>query len=231
MNHLLLNLYSSKWDKLCSAIKSINEDDSLEIKPTNPLLLFIEKEEEYQKADIRVVIFGQETNSWFKGFNTDIIPILDCYKKFYNGGECWSYGGQFWNGFSKFYTMLDEKFPNKKIRYIWNNIVKIGKQDEKGFPPDYIYDVERNHFSIIKDELKILNPNIVLFLTGPNYDNVISDNFGQLSYTALPPFDSRWLAKVSISETDFAFRTYHPNFLWRNNIDSFFQTIINEIKL
>lgn len=230
MNKELLELYSSKWDKLCPAIKSINDDDSLEIKPTNPLLVFIDKEEEYRNADIRVVIYGQETNGWYEDFKTDINPVLDCYDKFYNGGQCWNYGGQFWNGVSKFWTMLEEKFPNKKIRYVWNNIVKIGKSDEKGFPPDYIYEVERNHFSIIKDELKILKPNIILFLTGPNYDSVIADNFGQLSYTALPPFDSRWLSRVSLSGTDFAFRTYHPNFLWRNNIDSFFRTIIDEIK-
>ena len=230
MNNQLLTLYSSKWDKLCPAIKLINEDDSLEIKPTNPLLVFVDKEEEYLNADIRVIIYGQETNGWFGGFNTDINFILDCYNKFYNSGKCWNYGGQFWNGFRKFWTMLEEKFPNKKIRYIWDNIVKIGKSDGKGFPPDYIYEVERNHFSIIKDELKILKPNIVLFFTGPNYDRFIADNFGQLSYTALSSFNSRQLAKISLSGTDFAFRTYHPNYLWRNDIDSFFRVILNEIK-
>lgn len=238
MNKQLFDLYSSKWGELCSALKPILEDDNLETNPTNPLLLYIDNEEDFKNADIRVMIFGQETNGWFEdadglfsGENSDLQPILDCYNRFYNSGQCWSYGGQFWNGFSKFWTMLEEKFPNKKIRYIWNNIVKIGNSDKKGFPPDSIYEIERKHFSVIKDELQIIKPNIVLFLTGPNYDTVITDNFGQLNYSALLPFESRGLSKVSLSGSDFAFRTYHPNYLWRNDIDSFFKTIITEIKL
>ncbi|WP_288007519.1 hypothetical protein [Thermonema sp.] len=180
---------------------------------------YIDKENEWQNADIRVMIFGQETNDW-GDFNTDIDltdgasihkhikPILDYDDKFYNGGECWSYGGQFWNGFSKFRTMFEEKFSNKKIKYIWNNIVKIGKSGEKGFPPGYIiYETERKHFSVIKDELQIIKPNVVLFLTGPNYDGVVTDNFRQLKYTALSPFSARELSKVRLSET--AQRIYH----------------------
>jgi hypothetical protein len=233
MNKQLYELYSSKWSGLSSAIKQIIEDDNLDIKPTSPLLIYIDKEEEFQNADIRVMIYGQETNGWFEGFYSDIKPILDCYDNFFNGGECWNYGGHFWNGVKKFRTMLEKKYQNnKKIRYIWNNIVKIGKSDQKGFPPDYIYEVERNHFSVIKDELQIIKPNVVLFLTGPFYDSVIADNFGQLKYTALSPFSNRELSRVELSGIDFAFRTYHPNFLWHKGlIDSFFERIINEIKL
>lgn len=235
MNKQLYELYSSKWNELCTAFKPILEDEDLESWPTNPLLIQIDNEDEFKNADIRVMIFGQETNGWFDGSMTanvdsNLPPILNCYNKFYNGGECWSYGGQFWNGFSKFWTMLEAKYPNKKIRYVWNNIVKIGKSENKGFPPDYIYEVERTHFAVIKDELQIIKPNVVLFLTGPNYDNIISDNFGQLTYSEIPSFSQRQLSKVSLPGVDYAFRTYHPNYLWRNNIESYFNSIINEIK-
>lgn len=228
MNDKLLQLYSSKWDSLRSALNKINDDDELDIKPTNPLLIYIDKENDFESADIRVMIYGQETNTWYEDFNNDIKPILDCYDKFYNGGQCWTYGGQFWNGFSKFWKMLEEKYPDKKIRFVWNNIVKIGKSDDKGFPPDYIYEVERNHFSVINDELQIIKPNLVLFLSGPNYDSIIADNFGQIKYEALAPYSERWLSQVQIPNVDFAFRTYHPNFLWRNDIESFFRTIIDK---
>ena len=30
---------------------------------------------------------------------------------------------------------------------------------------------------------------------------------------------------------DFTFRTYHPNYLWRNDIDSYFNAIIKEINI
>lgn len=232
MNSELQKLYFSKWDGLCASIKPILEDKDLVMKPTNPLLLYLDNEDELISADFRVMIFGQETNRWYGEFNTDNIKLsLDSYDKFFNHGRCWRKGGQYWNGVRRFLNMLQEKFPDKKIRHIWNNIVKIGNHANKGFPPDYIYEIEREFFSVIKDELQIIKPNVVLFLTGPNYDSVIVDNFGQLRYTALSPFSERRLSKVEISGIDFAFRTYHPNFLWRNDIDSFFQTIINEIKL
>lgn len=231
MNSKLLDLYNSKWDKLCLAMKPILEDQTLEIKPTCPLLLSV-NDNDYNSGDIRLVVYGQETNSWYSEFHNGIEPIVECYEEFFTNGECWSYGGQFWNGVNRFIELLQEKYPNKKISLIWNNIVKIGKFDDKGFPPDYIYEVEREHFSVIKDELKILKPTIVLFLTGPNYDSVIADNFGNLTYSKLPTdYSEREIAKIGLTGVPFAFRTYHPNYLWRNNINGYFQTIIDKINI
>lgn len=116
-------------------------------------------------------------------------------------------------------------------KVLWNNIVKVGKHGDKGFPPDYIYEIERDHFNVITEELNILKPNIVLFFTGPNYDSVIADNFGEIEYKAIEPFSQRELAKLKLFDIPFVFRTYHPNFLWRNDIDSYFDTILNNINI
>ena len=70
-----------------------------------------------------------------------------------------------------------------------------------------------------------------MFFTGPNYDSIVHDNFGKLEKQALAPFSERQISKIKLDGVDFAFRTYHPNYLWRNDIDSYFDTIINEIKL
>ena len=64
MNAKLLELYSSKWEKLNSEIAKLNKDKSIDIKPTNPLLIFVKNEEEFINADIRLMIFGQETNPY-----------------------------------------------------------------------------------------------------------------------------------------------------------------------
>ena len=231
MNNSLLDLYDSKWDALCSAMQPILDDNSLEIKPTCPLLLTVPNAEEFETADIRIMVYGQETNSWYNEFHPNNQPIIECYDNFFNRGECWSYGGQFWNGVSRFISLLEEKYPDKSIKLLWNNIVKIGKYDEKGFPPDYIYEVERNHFSVIKDELEIIKPNVVLFLSGPNYDSVLEDNFGQIELQPMSPYSQRQLAKVKIDGIEMVFRTYHPNYLWRNNIDDYFNKIVGQINL
>jgi hypothetical protein len=231
MNKKLLNLYESNWEKLSASMRDILNDEQLEEKPTNPLLLYI-NEEEYKAADIKIMVYGQETNDWEGPFQNYIEKTTTYYDEFLNQGECWNYGGQFWNGVSRFISLLQEKYPNKKISLVWNNLVKIGKCNEKGFPPDYIYEAERNSFHVAKDELKILQPSIVLFLTGPNYDSVIHDNFGALHFSKLPSnFSERALAKVTMLGIPFAFRTYHPNYLWRNDINAYFNAIIDKINI
>jgi hypothetical protein len=239
MNNRLFELYSSKWDKLCTAMQPVIE--TKEVKPTNPLLLYMqgrtEGGEDYSEADIRVMVFGQETNGWWTSLPktnsfANIEMLIDKYDEGFNTDGIFLLKTPFWKGFDKFRKMLGEKYPGKKIRYVWNNIVKIGKADGKGCTPDYIYNIEREHFSIIAEEVKIINPNVILFLTGPKYDNKIADNFEQLQYSAISPFSENELAELSIPDVDFAFRMYHPNyFRYRNDIsmDSFFNAIIQNI--
>ena len=89
MNEALLNLYSSKWEDLTAATTSILEDETLDIKPANPLILYIDEEEEYKSADIRLMIFGQETNSWYDERGATIEAVQTLYDGFFNEGECW----------------------------------------------------------------------------------------------------------------------------------------------
>lgn len=229
MNEKLMELYSSKWNNLMNGLNSIYEDDNLLIKPTNPLLIKIQSGIDYDSADFRLMIFGQETNGWYEEDDT-IEGVLKGYSDFLKDDYCFKYGGHFWNGISRFNSLLSSKFPDKNFQVIWNNIVKIGKSDGKGMPPDYIYSVERERFSVIRDELSILKPNFILFLTGPYYDWVIEDNFGQLKFESILPYTSRQMSKLEIGGIP-AIRTYHPNYLWRNDINSFFNTILNEIRI
>ena len=99
MNKKLLNLYQSKWKMLSATMQDILSDEQLDEKPTNPLLLSI-NEEEYQAADIKIMVYGQETNDWEGSFQNEIEKTLTYYDEFLNQGECWNYGGQFWNGVS-----------------------------------------------------------------------------------------------------------------------------------
>lgn len=230
MNNSLKQLYNSKWTEYYNELQKIWKGDKFVKKPTNPLLLKIDNETDFKKAEIRIMIFGQETNGWYEN-SDDLESIINAYQEFFGTDYCYSYGGQFWNGVNRFRSMLQEKYPDKKIRLVWNNLVKTGKSDGRGMPPDYIYQIERYNFEVIKEELKIVNPNVVLFLSGPNYDKIIKDNFGALKYEPLAPFSERQLSKIAFDSVDFCFRTYHPNYLWRNNINSYFDRILKEINI
>ena len=117
----------------------------------------------------------------------------------------------------------------KKSSFIWNNIIKAGKQG-KGRPHNEILEIERKYFNVIKKEIEIINPNIIIFFTGPYYDDVLKKVFPEIKISKIDNFPERRLAKISVSSNCIAYRTYHPNFLWRNNIDRYINTIIADIK-
>lgn len=229
MNKKLFELYASRWDSLMNAYSKIYNDNNLLLKPTNPLLIKVRNEEDYASADIRLMVFGQETNNWYER-NNSIADVWEKYAEFFNAGRCYKKGGQFWNGVKRFEERISKKLPDKRIRLIWNNIVKIGKSNKKGLPPDYIYKLERKHFSVIEDEIRIIEPNFLMFFTGPFYDNKIEDNFGKINTVRVSPYSSRQVASFKIGNIS-AIRTYHPNYLWRNNIDAYFDAIIDEIRI
>ncbi|GHT15408.1 hypothetical protein AGMMS4956_15280 [Bacteroidia bacterium] len=232
INDQLYTLYEDNWDELIEELQDVAENQP-DPQPTNPYLLYIDKEEEFKNADIRVMVFGQETNDWEGAPDKTIEHLSKVYNDFFNLGGCWKYGKPYWNGVKKFKTLLENKYPNKKIRFVANNIVKIGVQ-ERGYgrPDSYIYDVERRYFSVIQEEIRIIKPNVIVFFTGPDRDNDILDNFGEVSYTDMLPFTQKQLAKVAIPKVAFAFRTYHPMSLQLQKLtEPYFNAIINAIKL
>jgi len=229
LNSELLSLYKSNWDKLSNELIEIKNSNS-DTNPTNPLLIRIGDEKKYQEADLRVMIFGQETNDWGNDFQNDIEYIQSIYDGFFTTKHCFSYAGQFWNGISRFLKKLDEKNKEKPIEFIWNNVVKIGKSGGKGMPPEYIYQIEKNHFSILSKEIEILKPNIVLFLSGPYRDYILRNQFENIEFESIENYGLKQLAKVKLENVEYAFRTYHPNYLWRVGINNYFDTIIDEIK-
>jgi hypothetical protein len=227
LNKQLKELYASKWDVVIAALLEIeNVEESM--KPTNPYLLYIKDEDEWINADFRVMIFGQQTNNWHDSPCKNIEDVLKKYDVFFNDGSQ-SYGGQFWNGFYRFKDMLNKKYPDKKTCFLSNNIVKIEKRGKKGHQTSNVRDVEDKYFHVIPDEIRILQPNVLLFVTGPFYDNCVKKNFNGVVYSSIEPYKERQLAKLSIPDIDFAFRTYHPNYLWRTGINRYFDTIISQI--
>ncbi|WP_123956632.1 hypothetical protein [Chryseobacterium mucoviscidosis] len=112
MNENLKKLYEDNWSIFSQKLIGIINDEGKENKPTNPLLLFVD-EKKYKNADIKIMIFGQETNDWEGDFQNNPNLSLETYNDFYNSNDCFGYAGQFWNGYNRFLTLLSNKYPNK----------------------------------------------------------------------------------------------------------------------
>ena len=83
----------------------------------------------------------------------------------------------------------------------------------------------------MQSEVNILKPDIILFLSGPYYDNILKEQFENIKYKNVNGFTKRQLAKLKMDNVDYSFRTYHPNYLYRNDINKYFDAIIEMIKI
>lgn len=234
----LKELYAGMWDGLKDELGKIVGDKEENVKPAYPFLLSLAhwengrpNENWYVDADVKVMIFGQETNGWSgeaDDFGTPPSPIFNAevtmeaimavYEDFYSShyrGNGFRYNGNrygtFHHGASRLMDLINVKFSGKRVSFLWNNVVKIGKASGAGFCGEKIYGVERMYFPVIKEEIKILKPDLIIFLTG-SYDERLQDSLGNISFGALGEFSGQEVAKVVLPGIDIpAFRTYHPS--------------------
>ncbi len=238
LHEQLKALYASRWEELCNALQTMVCNGRTDVKPAYPFLLSLARwegnrptERWYVDADLKVMVFGQETNSWVgknDDFGTPPSPIFssdvsmeavmgiyeDFYASYYHDGT-FSYNGPrygtFHYGFNRFVSLLNTAFPDKRIAYVWNNLVKVGKSQGTGFCGSDIYALERAHFSVVREEVNILNPDLLLFLTG-TYDERIHDNWRDAQFSALSSYAVNEAAQVVSSEISIpAYRTNHPS--------------------
>jgi hypothetical protein len=181
------------------------------------------------------MVFGQETNDWdgaYRGvdkFNSEADRadwLKGIYDGFFTSKYCFSYGGQFWNCVSKLVNSIEDK-TGKTVGLLWNNIVKIGKNGDKGRPEDSIIDWQKPALDFIIDEIKAAQPDIVIFFTGPNYDDLLQAIFKDITFNSISTRSTRELSIVTSDSLPLrSIRTYHPNFLWRNDFDGYLDDIL-----
>lgn len=243
-NQLLKELYAAKYDACYRAIKNYNDEIWAEMqagdnsrekeRATNPLLIQID--ESYLNSDIRVMLFGQETNGWLNyikdregEFAQDPNTAYYLYNDYYNWfqkGIGNSNTSPFWQGFIR----LKDHISKGKAGMVWNNISKIGKI-EAGHNGD-IYQIGLEKFNVIKEEIDILKPDVLVFFSGPYYDGEIKNVLGGFGQEGIKnDVEPRELAKLSFDDIDvkLALRTYHPGYLWRSKKREYVDFIAEQI--
>ncbi len=182
INQDLKALYAKYWNQLeIKANDIIKNENVITNQPVNPLLLKVD-EKEYEISNLKVMIFGQETWGWSGKFGKSIEDGMNLYESFYikEGFYKGRSKSAFWQGFDFFKNEISKQHSNKKIIYVWNNISKIGRFNSKGVTPS-IRELERKYFPVINEEINILKPDIVVFLTG-NRNNDIKFHFPDVDF-------------------------------------------------
>ena len=228
INNRLREVYMENWSGLIEHGSKITGPVA-----ANPMLLSF-NEKSYAEADMRVMICGQETWGW-DNFGASIETSMAKYDRFFIQQEFYSgYGiSAYWKAFRFFESKLRGFYQGQNIQFIYQNLSKIGRNDGKTGVTDQIRSLERQHFPVFKQELQILRPDFVLFLTGPNRDHDIRFHYPDLVFSHAG--DERILRKrawVTSSELPCAaLRLYHPNYFkaWSNCYKSEALALITQI--
>ncbi len=224
INQELAEYYSLKWRKLCSVL----DENELKGYEYNPLLLGVNNPNDFEKADVKVMLFGQDMSlgDWYK-YDRNAQVLKECMlsiKTFDNKIGAISNGIKqtrgMGGGMNLFINKLNSNFKDKEIRYIWNDLVKIGRNIKWNNKKEILESIEDKYFNVLKDEINIIQPQVIIFFTGPqpywelrlqkkigitdeNYKNI--SNWNNIKQVALLDLD-----KTKFPSVKYAFRTYHP---------------------
>jgi hypothetical protein len=126
-------------------------------------------------------------------------------------------GTPFWS----FGYALDKKLnPDGPGRsFIWSNISRIGKAGKAGRVPNEELSFWCEH-RLLAAEVKLLSPKLVVFVTGPKYDELLKREFPGIELPLLSL--SKPISELSHPELpDLTFRSYHPAYMRRKRREEY----------
>lgn len=175
---------------------------------------FISCPKNYADLPTKWMYIGQETKGWLRLSRHSGVRELMCeYEKFNLAKDYRGASSPFWNFGHALDSRLNPSGPARS--FIWDNTARIGYKGVAGKVSD-----EHLEFwskcSLLANEVMLLSPDLILFVTGPKYDHLLEIEFPgiklgslslnqpvcRLSHPALPAL---------------SFRSYHPAFLRRKH--------------
>lgn len=204
---------------------SISQGEKRSAEFSEPFYMGILEQKEKKKF---VMIIGQETAKWGKFSDKSTIDEIQTYceefvkKQLTNeckNSEIKSDNHFFW----KFIRALDEMNDNK-YSICWNNLDKIHRRDNDKVLP-LLFDDERklnrqygnDNKSLLQREIDIVNPDIIIFLTGPRYRRSMCISFGidLKSLDKIKPNKENETVEIGelLGIDKRVFWTYHPRYL------------------
>ncbi|MDE6341232.1 MAG: hypothetical protein K2K93_02850 [Muribaculaceae bacterium] len=259
----LVNLYGPKIPDLYSAVKPLF-DDSGAVKPALPLLIELNDDASYEKADLRVMIFGRETNNWndpvrrkafpYGTYNLDLATsddvLAEIKGRHAEGGEEYFGLGDIYHDYcyektgvrktiftrrqNQLMQQLKARLGDRKVEAVWNNVSKIGCGGTAFGrscckPTAEIREIERRHFNVVADEVKVLKPDVIFFLTGFHADQDIKEKFGLADDAFHPVKEGVFLHRIDIPGVRYAARTIHPSRQSNENLKLHFDALIDDV--
>ena len=176
--------------------------------------------EDYFDCKKKILIIGQQTNIWI-GLRESIEKRL-LYDELSKESEKFRNGtNQEATPFWQFAYLLNKEINgDNKLNFVWTNLVKIGTK--YGRPCEkYIFDkVSLTLMSVLYLEIIFIDPDVVIFLTGPDYDKYIkwfrADTGNEIIFHKVLEYEIKEFAEFGLFGRQ-CYRINHPDYLQEQN--------------
>ncbi|MEI7726737.1 MAG: hypothetical protein WCK09_16630 [Bacteroidota bacterium] len=213
----LENVYETKLRGIHEKMASYNEEH--ERKLDGPFLMS-SREELYRKAKVKILFVGQESyrlEGRNKSESYDIIPLME--NNIFVIEEDYT-NSPFWHSVFSLNEILNPDF-NDQCCFFWTNVSKYSVNGGPLTHDEHKFVVEQTH-NLLLDEINLINPDVVVFFSGPYYDDKIRCQFnGQLQFEKvkeeIPINEFARVVHPSLPKN--SFRTYHPSGGQRKHIN------------
>ena len=176
--------------------------------------------DEYLNSAIKVMIVGKATNGWFQDPSWTVKQAMEATKEFLYKDNC--AGSFFWRFSWEFESLMNGEKPFGKFNVFYSNMFRISNDAE----PKDLYrhpELVEEYLDAVQSlshEIRIASPDVLLFLTGPDYDTYLMRIFRGVRFEkASAKYSERELARlVHESLPVNTFRLYHPNYANRDKV-------------
>ena len=222
------------WNHYRTFQQSAKLPKRLAKKASPPLLLL--PHEKWGTAKSKVLIVGQETLRWqynpgelgnsgqspienlwdFLQAEDGVGAMWRLYRWYALGRAYPKQNSPFWRGF----RALSSAIGGCEDSALWTNVFKV---NVRGPVMDCkvaeISALRRAQEGLLRYEIKLLKPDVVVFLSGPRYDSTIQHDFPDVEISQFSqrlPASSVGLVRAAGLPTR-SIRTFHPEYLQRSN--------------
>jgi hypothetical protein len=217
---------------------------------SSPLLVAVS--DSWLASQFRILIVGQEVLGWnfaagryydwpfspiknFHEFKTNqdaVEALIQGYKAFdYSKYQPENARGPFWVAYR---TLRDTLEGNIDASILWTNLFRMSVDVGsviRNASSDEILILQKVQVGLLTDEISILKPKVIVFFTGPYYDNALAQEFPNIGYSPLKSRTTRVAAILSHPKLPLcSIRTYHPGFLRRRGLWPILDEVIELIR-
>ena len=240
VNHKLLELYNSKKEVIDKISKAFENNKVINPTTGKEMTLVFHSScipHNYKEMTHKILIVGQETNGWVFKENAKesmLFTLGFLYSPQHNDKPSFTFPFEFCKSINNY--NYDENYI--KTYFAWVSLRKFAYNENHGESLNKeAQDIIDSEFNILEEEIRIIKPEIVLFLTGPTdkYEKLLQNELNGIKYNEIKNsnYTKRKFARLEHkSLPKNSFRIYNTSYLVRNKLQNeYLQELVKECKL